>query len=334
MAELAEPFASFWAFLHSNFADETINQMLDGLPRSLESELQNPFTVGYTPKYLAYRTVVNSMSLACMGSCSRRLPLYEYANFIQIAGNIDIAAAEHPAVNNEPQPGDQPVNVEGLEYLLHSGQKGSDLLLDILEGGRASVNRHRIAAALGSSNKPNATEPCMTTPHTHIHNQLPREREPTVIKQEETRVPIHGRRAHRNHRDLSSRAVFKGCDVDEIPIPPVVHIPRDLEPYLPRLQTIWKLSFSVNRKRRVLVFKSTEKEGRSAVDDMVSDRHRQEFRIIFLTYIQQCLDCNRPHSFIEFHDDNYKAETDGWRKMAEEMAMDIKERHIDSGRWK
>lgn len=66
MAELIEPFASFWAFLCHTLDESHFNQMFDHFASSLMSVLQNPFAVGYTPMYLAYRTILDSLLHGCM----------------------------------------------------------------------------------------------------------------------------------------------------------------------------------------------------------------------------------------------------------------------------
>lgn len=56
MAELKEPFASFWAYLRNNFDEARVSQMLNHLHGSLLTELQNPFAVGYS----TYRRLFHS----------------------------------------------------------------------------------------------------------------------------------------------------------------------------------------------------------------------------------------------------------------------------------
>lgn len=136
-----------------------------------------------------------------------------------------------------------------------------------------------------------------------------------------------------NTRELSARVVRKGCDVDEILIPPIVNIQRDLEPYLPKLQAMWTVWLGLNKERRVLTFRCQTKQNRDETDDMVSDRHRQEFRYIFLSWVQDCLFCQHSGDFMMFHCYHYKDETEGWRRMSEEVAVDLKERFIDRGVW-
>ncbi|KAI3332384.1 hypothetical protein HD806DRAFT_546491 [Xylariaceae sp. AK1471] len=306
MAELTEPFASFWTFLRNNLDESRFNQMLDGLHHSLDRELQNPFAVGYTPKYLAYRTVLDSWTRGC---------------------GTDSSATKHPKINNEPQPNDQPVNIEGLKYLLQSGQERGPLLLDILEGGRASVIRHKLATAL---NPPKTMAPPNPAPFNEAFGQTV----PQPTNQIERKFIPRGPKGPKNRRDLSSKAVFKGCDVDEIPIPPLINISRDLEPYIPKLQNIWMIWLNIDVQRRVLIFRSQEKGSRQESDDMVSDRHRQEFRYMFLSYIQECLEFNQSSNFLEFHNENYRDETESWRKMAEEVVVGIKQQYVDNGKWK
>lgn len=156
-----------------------------------------------------------------------------------------------------------------------------------------------------------------------------------MVKSEVMIIP-RGPKALRNQntRELSARAIWKGCDVDEIPIPPVVNIQQHLEPYLAKLQGIWMIWLGLNKERRVLLFRSQEKQSRNETDDMVSDRHRQEFRYIFLSWVQECLDFNQSTDFMEFHCENYRDETESWRKMSEEVVVGLKEQYIDKGVWR
>ncbi|KAI1165364.1 hypothetical protein F5B18DRAFT_669706 [Nemania serpens] len=302
MANPKDPFASFWTYLLDNFDKNRRGQMLDHLHHSVLKELQNPFSVGYTPQYLAYRAIIDAMSLVC---------------------NADISVTKHPRVRNDPQPDDQPVNAEGLRYLVESGQTRGELLLDILEGGRASVDRHKLAARLNSL-KASLSSGTEAPP-----------KETDMVKSEVMIIP-RGPKALRNQntRELSARAIWKGCDVDEIPIPPVVNIQQHLEPYLAKLQGIWMIWLGLNKERRVLLFRSQEKQSRNETDDMVSDRHRQEFRYIFLSWVQECLDFNQSTDFMEFHCENYRDETESWRKMSEEVVVGLKEQYIDKGVWR
>ncbi|KAJ8110916.1 hypothetical protein ONZ43_g5750 [Nemania bipapillata] len=302
MAELKEPFASFWAYIRGNFDEDRVNKMLDHLHHSLLHELQNPFAVGYTPQHLAYRVVIKAMSHVC---------------------NMDLLAAKHPMVRNQPQPDDQPVNIDGLKYLADSGQLRGELLLDILEGGRASANRHKLSAML---DPPKA----MTQSRATLREKASRS------KDTRSRIIPRGPNEPRNpnNRELSERAIWRGCDVDEIPIPTIVNINRHLEPHLPKLQSIWMIWLGLDKGRRVLIFRSQEKEGRHGIDDMVADRHRQEFRFIFLSYIQECLDFKRSCDFMKFHCEGYKAETDSWREMSEEVVVALKQDYVDQGEWR
>ncbi|KAI1193679.1 hypothetical protein F5X97DRAFT_313245 [Nemania serpens] len=301
MADQKEPFASFWTYICNDFKEGLQRQMLDHLHQSLLKELRNSFAIGYTPQYLAYRTILDAMSHVC---------------------NSNISVTKHPKVRNKPQPGDQPVNTEGLRYLAESGQTRGELLLDILEGGRASVNRYKLAAKL---------TPLIATP-------LPKTNIPPkgadLAKPEITIMPRELKAPRNpNTRELSARVVRKGCDVDEILIPPIVNIQRDLEPYLPKLQAMWTVWLGLNKERRVLTFRCQTKQNRDETDDMVSDRHRQEFRYIFLSWVQDCLFCQHSGDFMMFHCYHYKDETEGWRRMSEEVAVDLKERFIDRGVW-
>jgi hypothetical protein len=145
-----------------------------------------------------------------------------------------------------------------------------------------------------------------------------------------TQEPFHGR----THCELSVKAIFKGCDVDEIPIPPIINIRRHLEPHLPGLQETWKIWLAIDVERRALIFRSQEKANRVEADNMVSDRHRQEFRYIFLAYVQECLETGKSSNFIDFHNEDYRDETDTWRNMAEKLAVEIKQHYIDKGKWR
>ncbi|KAI1148320.1 hypothetical protein F4825DRAFT_470482 [Nemania diffusa] len=309
MAELKEPFASFWAYLRNNFDEARVSQMLNHLHGSLLTELQNPFAVGYTPQYLAYRAVVSSMSHVC---------------------NTDIAVAKHPRVSNEPQLDDRPVNIEGLKYLAESGETRGELLLDILEGGRASVNRHKLFTKLNPPKaiaSPRTEVPSKKTSHIKGTKNTDVAKSPII-----PRGPKGLR--NRNTRELSALAVWKGCDVDEIPIPTVINISRHLEPHLSKLQDVWGIWLNIDKERRVMAFRSQEKKTRNEIDDMASDRHRQEFRYIFLSYVQECLEFNRSSDFLEFHHGSYKQETESWRKMSEDVVVGLKEHYVDQGMWR
>lgn len=154
------------------------------------------------------------------------------------------------------------------------------------------------------------------------------------MKSEMTIIP-RGTQAslNRKARDLSARAIWKGCDVDEIPIPPVISIQRHLEPYLPRLEVIWTMSLSLSKERRALLFRTQEKQGRDKTDDMISDRHRQEFCYLFLTWVQECLVSEKSGDFMKFHCENYRDETECWRNMSEDVVTGLKERFVDEGVW-
>ncbi|KAI1129506.1 hypothetical protein F5Y10DRAFT_264045 [Nemania abortiva] len=308
MADFKEEFVSFWAHLRDNFGEDRINQMLDHLPGSLLEQLQNPFAKGYTSRYLAYRTVIGSMNHVC---------------------GTDISVIKHPRVGNEEQPGDQPVNTDGLKYLVESGHVREELLLDILEGGRNSVSRHRLATTL---NPPKAN-PSFGTIASSSKVSGPAGTQTTNAMGSRT-IPREPKAFRNNNaRDISAKALWKGCDVDEIPIPSVVKVGQHLEPYLSKLQAIWMIHLGVDKERRVLIFRSQGKQSRHKIDDLSSDRHRQEFRFIFLSYIIYCLKFNESVDFMGFHCEHYKEETESWRKMAEGVVKDLKEKYVDKGVW-
>ncbi|KAI0550610.1 hypothetical protein F4679DRAFT_199383 [Xylaria curta] len=225
---------------------------------------------------------------------------------------IDISATEHPRVNNEPEI-DGSAYIKGLRYLVKSGQTGRELLLDILEGGRRSVDRFKLNTALNlelgereSSDDEEifipATPSSMDT--TAILDILPREHKLTT---------------YHNPRPLPDRAIWKGCDVDAIPIPASIRIAEVLEPHIPKLEAFWGLWLDLDKKHRVLKFRSKEKKVHHDLDNLISDRHRQEFRLIFLKYIQCCLS-GGSEDFMQFHMNFYKYKTDADRKRSEKVA--------------
>ncbi|KAI8954454.1 hypothetical protein F4801DRAFT_575529 [Xylaria longipes] len=211
----------------------------------------------------------------------------------------------HPRVENK-QEDDGLIYVDRLRYLAKSGRTGGKLLLDILEGGRASFNRCMLTIALNralAAHKPgenledagSPTTPLVIYPTT-TPGFVPREQSVTT---------------YRNPRALLDRAIWKGCDVDAIPIPNAM---------------MW---LDLDIVDRVLKFRSKEKELgpeeiRDYVDDMVSDRRRQEFRFIFLKYIQSCLLRGESVDFMDFYIIHYISRTETCKEESEKLARLLK----------
>jgi hypothetical protein len=186
--------------------------------------------------------------------------------------------------------------------------------------------RQKLATALNPPKTMDAPDPAPS-------NKVLGPAGPQPTNPSEQKVIPCGPKGYMSHRDLCSRAVFKGCDVDEIPIPPLIDISRDLAPYLPQLRGFWLLCLDVDIQRRMLKFRTQEKAERQELDDMVSARHRQEFRYMFLCYLQECLEFDQSSSFLEFHNESYKDETECWRRMAEKEIVSIKKQYVDNGKW-
>ncbi|KAI0185466.1 hypothetical protein EV127DRAFT_441542 [Xylaria flabelliformis] len=247
-------------------------------------------------------------------ACTLVCCLYKGSIGSQVAVSIDIFATEHPRVDNEPEI-DGSIYIKGLRYLVESGQTGQELLLDILEGGRRSVDRFRLSTALGweleeHESSENATETCSPpTPlfvdTTAASDIVPREHKVTT---------------YHNPRPLPHRAIWKGCDVDAIPIPVIICITEDIEPYIPKLEAIWGLWLDLDKEHRVLKFRSKERKVRHDFDDMIADSHRQGFRLAFLRYIQRCRSEKRSKDFMEFHTGFYRQKTDADRRKSEGIA--------------
>ncbi|KAI1741387.1 hypothetical protein F4680DRAFT_416643 [Xylaria scruposa] len=234
------------------------------------------------------------------------------------AFSIDILATGHPRVKNEPAI-DGYISIKGLRYLVDFGQMGQELLLDIFEGGRRSVDRFRLRTALnwelGECESGDAGEISIPASPPFIDT--------TAISDT---VPRGWKIAtYHNPRPLPDRAIWKGCDVDAIPIPFSVHITEVLEPHIPKLEAFWGMWLDLDKKHRVLKFRSKEKKVRHDLDDMVSDRHRQEFRLIFLKYIQSRRLGNRSEDFMKFHKNYYRQRTEFCREKSEEAARRLNE---------
>ncbi|KAI1753940.1 hypothetical protein F4782DRAFT_528870 [Xylaria castorea] len=248
------------------------------------------------------------------------------------AFSIEVFATEHPRVKNE-QENDGLVRIKGLRYLLESGQTGEQLLLDILEGGRGgSVSRFRLTTALDQAFATHERLRLTTTLDqaltTYEPGEISEEAESpaaSLLVDTTATADIVPRErkvtTYHNPRALPDRAIWKGCDVDAIPIPGAVSIGKDLEPHITQLEAMWMLWLYLDTRRRVLKFRSKEKEIRHYVDDMVSDRHRQEFRFIFLKYIECCLSNDQSEDFMDFHMDYYEYRTDLCREESERVAM-------------
>ncbi|KAI1818006.1 hypothetical protein GGS20DRAFT_426988 [Poronia punctata] len=283
MAELTPSFAAFWAFLHNNFEANHVNRAMDGLHYSLLEELENPFAVGYTPNHLAYRVIHHSMSHAC-----------PYPS--------DLATLDHLTVPNAPRPGEQPIDVQGLKYLVQAGHKGRELLLDIFEGGQTAIRRRNLSIALTSAKAP----------------KIPVARSATMTAHKP---------GGKGNQQLSSKPAPRGHDVDEIPIPAVIDIRRDVQPYLPEMQSPMTVRLGISMVRYSLLVRRQEKIASTAVDDMVSDRHRQEFRYLFLLYTKECLESDQSFSVKDFFMANYKGETANTHESIKGLTMYIKQEY-------
>ncbi|TRX93775.1 hypothetical protein FHL15_005451 [Xylaria flabelliformis] len=247
-------------------------------------------------------------------ACTLVCCLYKGSVGSQVAVSIDIFATEHPRVDNEPEI-DGSIYIKGLRYLVESGQTGQELLLDILEGGRRSVDRFRLSTALDweleeHELSENATETYSLPIPLFVDTTAASD----IVSREHKVTTYH------NPRPLLDRAIWKGCDVDAIPIPAYVCITEDLEPHIRKLEAIWGLWLDLDKEHRVLKFRSKERKVRREFDDMISDRHRQEFRLIFLKYIQRCRLEKRSKDFMEYHTTFYRHKTDDNRKRSEGIA--------------
>ncbi|KAI1112796.1 hypothetical protein F5Y14DRAFT_463043 [Nemania sp. NC0429] len=296
MADEESKFDSFFNYIRRNFDKSRTSAMFGQLHYSLLKVLKNPFSVGYTSHYLSYLVMVEA---------------------INRSSDTDISVPTHLRVTNDPGPNDKPVDTKALKYLAQSERPADELLADIMGGGHdVWMNGHKAGAQqnrLGVFPAPGPPVGDEGTP-----DLGPRE---STVRQEDYTC------------ELPERLVWMGCDVDEIPIPPLIDIQRHLEPYLTKLQSIWSIRLGLDKERRLLRFWSLENQICNAIDDMISDRHRQEFRSMFLDWIKGCFDVEQSTDFWHFHCICYLAETEGFRTMSEERARDIKAEHIDTGAW-
>ncbi|KAJ8127086.1 hypothetical protein O1611_g6554 [Lasiodiplodia mahajangana] len=396
--------------------------MINTLPSSLLEELKNPLVGIWSPQYLAFRTVNRAMG--CVGKES-------------------ITTIGQPVVTNDWKPDGPLVNVGSLRYLAEQAHTGEDLLLNILEGGRASTNRHMLAYALNLSNatlgadpstskdtlegstaaamnshgansstakdqagagasvstNPSRTNSSLSTGPSPAVNYVPmapsptgddalivitppgtnasvstnpseanepttancsgsdtsvaaNSSEPTVVMtmgssaSDSSRAtassgaenlgplapdssPNKSPRGSPNYetRSWAASAALGGCsDVVEIPIPAVIKISRHVEPYFSQLQDTYMIWLKINKDRRVLICRSQE-ERRLQLDQMILDRHLQEFRSTFLSYVLNCIEMDQSRDFKAYHRKKYIRETRRQHELADGVATTLNENY-------